>query len=398
MTTSLFPEFDEALRMRCREAASLGASYIRQHQVWHAWPFWTADAGRIAHNVSIADPAFRPTLSLTWDCARSAQALLSVYRLTGDAKVLETAQRAMEYPRITQIFSPEFPQHRGAFCEEVPQSDHIAARDCIEALQGFINLYSVTKDPVCLLRAEAAADWLFGQYMGDGGGWPHLCIFHRDGDRLFKLNDFTRIIMAAVALPFAQLDAIRNQRHYTNKIPMAMDWALHTVLRPDGSLGLTDGTDVGHHAAKDGPLAGCFTNDDGFGIALIASWRSTGDEKYLAAVRRYGDWWLANDLFPDTYAALPSALLFFLDLYRATGDERLLKKSELYAEKVLALQYLDAANPRLHGGFVGHDGEPETVPTDIISLRTTMYAMMALSKMAAADESQWSLAYSAYGW
>ncbi|MCE9613606.1 MAG: glycoside hydrolase family 88 protein [Lentisphaerae bacterium] len=392
------PQFDDALRARCREAALLGARYIRQQQVWHTWPFWTADAGRIAHNVSLTNPTFRPTLSLTWDCARSAQALLSVHKLTGDATALETAQRAMEYPKVTQIFSPEFPQHRGAFCEEVPQSNHIAARDCIEALQGFLNLYAVTKDAACLQRAEAAADWLHGHYMTEQGGWPHLCIFHREGDRLLKLNDFTRIIMAAVALPFAQIDAIRGRQHYTAKIPMAMDWAFGTVLQADGSLRLTDGTSVGHHAAKSGPLAGCFTNDDGLGVALIACWRATGEDKYRAAALRYGDWWLATEVVPETYSALPSAMLFFLDLYRLTGDARYLRKTEVYAEKVLALQVRNETNPRINGGFAGHDGEKDIVPTDYISLRTTMYAMMALCKMAATGESQWNMAYSAFGW
>src|SRR5689334_14128378 len=85
------PSFDETLRARCREAALLEAGHIRQQQVWHTWPFWTADAGRIAHNISISNPTYRPTLALTWDCARSAQALLSVHKLTGDATALETA-------------------------------------------------------------------------------------------------------------------------------------------------------------------------------------------------------------------------------------------------------------------------------------------------------------------
>ena len=395
--SSFMPVFSDALRDRCKRSALLGAQYIRQAQVWHTWPFWTADAGRIAHNVSIKDPGYRPTLTLTWDCARSAQALLSVHKLTGDETALETAMRAMEYVKVNQIFDPEFPQHRGASREEVPQTNHIAARDTIEALQGFLNIYVVTKDPVYLLRARASADWCFGHYM-NGGGWPYLCIFHRESDRLFKVNDFTRIIMASVALPFAQFDAITKKRHYTQKIPMAMDWALGTVLTADGSLRITDGTNVGHHASKTGPLADCFTNDDGLGVSLIACWRATGDEKYRAAVMKYGEWWLATRVFPETYSALPGAMLFFLDMYRLTGDARYLEKTGVYAEKVLALQYLDESNPRLHGGFAGHDGDKDIVPLDFISLRTTMYAIMAFCKMAARDESRWNMAYSAFGW
>jgi hypothetical protein len=225
-----------------------------------------------------------------------------------------------------------------------------------------------------------------------------LCIYHRDKDRLYKQNDFTRIIMAAVALPFAQLDAIKQQTHYTQKIPMAMDWIIESALEADGSLRIHDGTDVGHHASKSGPMANCFVNDDGVGVSLIACWRATGQTKYRDAAIRYGHWWLSTEVFPETYAAVPSALLFFLDLYRLTGDERYLKKSQLYAERVLSLQHLDEKDSRVHGGFIGHDGEKNIVPSDFISLRTTMYSMMALCKIAARDESQWNMAYSAFGW
>lgn len=49
---------------------------------------------------------------------------------------------------------------------------------------------------------------------------------------MFKLNDFTRIIMAAAVLPFVQADVLRAEgRRYGGKIPMALDWALGTVLQ-----------------------------------------------------------------------------------------------------------------------------------------------------------------------
>ena len=392
------PTFDDELVARSKTALELGADYIRRAQVWHEWPYWTADAGRLRHDVAIKDKNHRPMLSLTWDCSRAAQAELSAYRICGKDWMLETARRCMEYPRITQIFAPEFAAYRGAFAEEMPQSNHIAARDCIEALQAFINIYLVTGDEVYLVRAEAAADWLHDRYMTEGGGWPWQVVYHREGGRLRNLNDFTRFMMTVVSLPFAQFDAIRGRKHYTEKIPMAMDWLVENGIEQDGSLRIHDGTDVGHHAPKDGPMAGCFVNDDGIGIALIACCKATGDEKYRETVLRYGEWWLGTEAFPPTYSAVPSALIFLLDMFRFTGDRRYIDKSVQYAEKVLTMQYLNEADEALHGGFIGHDGDDRVVPEETISLRTTMYAILALSKIAASSEAQWNMSYSAFGW
>lgn len=397
MTAVPLPVFDSSLRDRCAEAALLAARYIQANQVWHVWPYWTADAGRIPHNVSIRDAGHRPTLTLTWDCARSAQALLAVYGVRREDWILEAARRALEYAKVNQIFSPEFPQHRGAFCEEVPQSNHIAARDVIEAVQGFLHYHAVTGDVSALQRAEAGADWLAGHYM-NGGGWPYLCVFHREKDRLLLCNDFTRIIMAAVALPFAQLDVLRGRPHYASKIPMAMDWLTATAFEADGSLRIHDGAKAGHHAAPTGPLAHCFVNDDGAGVALLAAHRATGNEGYRATALRYGEWWLRAEVFPETYAAIPCAMNFFLDMARFTGDRRYVDKCVVYAERLLPWQHLAPGDPRVHGGFRGHDGEKDIVPIEFISLRTTMYAMMALSKMAARTEAEWPMCYSAFGW
>ena len=131
----------------------------------------------------------------------------------------------------------------------------------------------------------------------------------------------------------------------------------------------------------------------------------TGKEKYREAALRNGGWWLALDRFPETHASVPAALNYFLDLYRLTGDRRFLEKSGPYIEKVLESQCLNPENRAAHGGFRGHDlaGEREKKihtagAMDYVSHRTTMYAMMALAKIAARSEKEWNMAYSAFGW
>ena len=160
------------LKQKAREAVRLGAIWHKANQVRHAWPHWTADAGRFNSTINLLHAGNTPMQSICWNTARGAQALLSAYRLTGDADALETARLALEYVKTCQIFSPEYARHRGACLEETPQTDHIAARDTVEALQGFINYYAVTKDPVALMRAESAAAWFTGPYL-DQNLYPH---------------------------------------------------------------------------------------------------------------------------------------------------------------------------------------------------------------------------------
>jgi rhamnogalacturonyl hydrolase YesR len=397
------PEFHKDLKAKARQAVLLSARWHKHNQIRHAWPYWTADAGRFHSAVNLIDPAERPMLSICWNTARGAQALLSAYTLTHDPDILETAVLAAEYVKTCQIFSPELSRHAGACFEETPQTDHIAARDTVEAIQTFINLYHVTKEKVYLDRAMAGADWFTGQFMKNS--YPNGYVWVYDNDRGSVNDDFARLMLAAMALPLAQLYTITGESRYASAIPAVMDWVIENSLDPDGALRIHDGAEVSHHAVMDGPFANCFTNDDGVGVALVSAFRATGDEKYREAANRNGRWWRSINQFPDTYASIPAVLLFLLDMYRFTDEKDYLKASMPYIEKVLEMQHLDKAHPKVHGGFLGHDlcGDREraihTAEMDnYISHRTTMYAMMALAKVAASSEAEWNIAYSAFGW
>jgi hypothetical protein len=212
-------------------------------------------------------------------------------------------------------------------------------------------------------------------------------------------------MLSAVSLAFAQYDALIGQNKNVKFIPQVMDWVIDNCLEKDGALKMHDGTDVGHHAVLSGPLADCFTKDDWVWLAFIACCRATKNEKYKEASIRNGEWWLRMPVLPDTYDSIPAGLLFLLDRYRFTGDKRYMAKSEAYIEATLKLQYFNTVEPTLHGGFLGLDftGKKEgdcfsEGSMGYISHRTTMYAMLALSKVAAENEKEWNISYSAFGW
>jgi hypothetical protein len=395
---------NEDIRAAAREAVLLGARWHAHNQVRHQWPRWTADAGRFNSVLELREPAAPPVKSICWNTARGAQAVLSAYTLSGDPEMLQTAQLAMEYVKTCQLFAPEHPAYEGAFLEESPLCDHVAARDSLEAIQGLVDLHRVSGDAACLQRATAGADWWVDRYYLKGK-FPYAYLWHREGDRADVHNDFSRLMLAAAPLPFAQLDALSGRRRYVPAVLGVLDWVLEHAMEPDGAIKLRDGTPVGHHAVRSGPLADCFTNDDGVGVALIAAHRATGAEKYAEAARRNGGWWLAMDGFPDTFASVPAGLLFLIEMARFTGEEAYVRKAIPYIERVLSMQHRDPERPELHGGFKGHDvvGDRERAllgsePADCISHRTTMYAMMALAKVAASSDAEWNIAYSAFGY
>jgi len=398
------PDFPEALRTRAREAVLRGAAWHANVQIRDRWPDWTADRGRFLSQVGITTPSRHRWPSICWNTARAAQALLSAYRLQPDDAILETVRLAMEYVKSCQLFAPEYAEHAGACLEETPLTDHIASRDTVESIQGFLDVYAVTRDPLMLRRARAGLDWFTGWFLGNG--WPNGYIWLRQGGKGTVNNDFSRLMLSAVALAFAQHDALTGEARYGRFIPAVMDWVIDNCLEADGALRMHDGTQVGHHAVASGPLAGCFTNDDGVGIAWIASWRATGAEKYRQAALRNGEWWLRLPGLPETHASVPAGLLYLLDLYRLSSDRRYLDKSLPYIEHVLARQCRRPDRADVDGGFAGHDGTGDkreaghdsADPLDYISHRTTMYSMLALAKVAARDEAEWNIAYSAFGW
>ena len=176
------PKFSDETIQKTTKALIKAARWLQANQVWHEWPYWTADAGRFNSLINIKNPSIKPLLSICWNTARAAQALLSAYKVTGEGLFLETAKRAAGYVKTCQVLDPEFPDFRGACREETPLSDHMASRDTVEAIQAFINLYSVTQDRGYLNRACLSADWLVAQHIKEKR-IPPYDIWFKDGRR-----------------------------------------------------------------------------------------------------------------------------------------------------------------------------------------------------------------------
>ena len=393
--------YPSTLKQQARRSLTLAADWAARNQIRDAWPAWDANKGRFPYHILI-DPAQRATKpqiwSTCWKTARAAQGLYDAYLITGKPEHLAAANLGMEYVATLQVFEPGYEKIHGAFREDSPQGPHIASRDGMEAIQGFISGYVVTKNPRFLRRAVAGTDFLLRAMKI--GMWPFGYIppagpYVKQGDHF---------CLYAGALVFAQMYALTGNKAYLTRglIPFA-NRILKNYVRADGALGVLIPDLNNHHMTKDGELAGVFINDDGLGVALLAAHAVTGDVRYRDAAVGAADFWTRVTTTPDRLAVFPCVALFLSDVYRLTGDRKYLPRIAEYAAQTVALQHLSPHEPFLHGCYEGEDlaavrYDKTTKPLDYVDLRMTAYALIALSKIAATKPNQWGCAYSCYGW
>jgi len=404
MSTSIpnkkLPEYPATLKRAARKSLILAADWGVHNQVRDAWPAWNANKGRFPYHVVI-NPVKRAKQaqpwSTCWNTSRMAQGLYSAYCVTGLEPHLAAANLAMEYVATLQVFEPGYETFHGSFFENSPQGPHIATRDTMEAVQGFIAGYYATKTPRFLRRAVAGADFLLRAMRSKAWPYPYVWL----AENRIKNRDF--FFFYACVLVFAQMYVLTGNRNYLKQgvVPFS-DKILREYIRPDGAFGVKGPVTDNHHVHSEGELAGVFVNDDGLGVALLAAYAVTGSQRYLDAAIGSADFWARTSARPEMLAVYPSVALFLADVHRLTGDSRYLPRIKDYIQENIALQCLATKEPFLRGAFIGEDMatvyNKNSHPKDYVCLRITSYSLMALAKVAAEKPAQWGCAYSCFGW
>jgi uncharacterized protein YyaL (SSP411 family) len=265
----------------------------------------------------------------------------------------------------------------------------------MEAVQAFINDYLITGDKRLLRRAEIGTEFFLGAFNGkrftSGLGFPYL---NKPG----KSQD--AFCFYAGALPAVQVGLATGNKALVRAAAPMMDVVMQKFILDDGSFGLKGAVPGGHHTNMPAPYDNRFSNDDGVGVAMLATWAATGKTKYLDSAVGMGDFWPRTGVQPPPLAAYPSVALFLTDLYRITGDRQYLPVIEQFIEKTLSLQ-CSSRDGMLNGGFIGEDMakhyDKKSKPTDYVDLRITSYAMIALAKIACRKPADWGCAYSCFG-
>jgi len=364
------------LKTRARQAVLHAADWYVDSQVTFAKPCWDANHGRFVYTYHM--PSKQVVLGISWTQARAIMILLGAYEMTGEQKYMTAARLGGEYIRNLQILDARDPRCYGAIREEVPTSWYVNVRDSMEAAAGLMHLYRATRDEEYLYRARLWAAWYFGNCLMPDG-WPRgkFYLYQQQPD------DFAgKFFQAGGAHVFYYLWKATGWSEYLDKGALTLvDGLLRRFVREDGVI--VTGSDDAHHGTKDAREAGVAVNDDGAGTAILVAYAATGEQRYLDAAVRYGEY-LVRQEAPELWAALGGRMLFLYDLARAAGDKRFAKWADGQIETLLERQQMDTEDPLARGGFIGEDE-----PTDgyfggqgaeYVVNRPTAYSALALMR------------------
>lgn len=393
------PSLKPSVRKKASQGLRLVAAWAMRNQVRDQWPRWNANTGRFPYHVYL--PTEDHFLSTSWNTARTVQGLLNAYQVLGDRHCLAAAERGLAYVKSLQVFAPEHPRVRGAFIEETPLNDHVGVRDSVECTQALMSHYFLTRDKTSLLRAEAFLDWALRHAESDE--WPYSPIYilpRYSFPRTGNLEE-RRFLYSACAIPWVQCAKVTGKKAYvTRGAGRQIDYVIRELQQADGSYELPKPPRDFHAPFED---RGTIVNDDGIGVSTLCVWRATGKRKYLDSAAAFADWWLNQELdaLPRVYAMYTPMLVFLTDIARATGDARYVDFINDSADRVFDLQIRRDERPLVAGAFRGEDMartyRAGSTPDEYISLRSTSYGLLALSKLAAKSARQWGPSYSAFG-
>jgi len=340
-------------------------------------PYWDANHGRFIYTMHLGRR--EPILGLNWTQARGIFCLLAAWELSGDADLLEPAERALDYIKILQISdAPKDPHRQFAIREQVPQSVECAPRDASEACLGLLFMYRATGDADALRRAINYERW-WQRTVKKPDGWPCNFVYFdgRPNDRSVKS------FQAGHAPIFYGLWKATGVARYRRELLRLADASIERFMRDDGAI--ISAYDP-HHSTPSGEVL----NDDGMMAALLCAHQASGRKRYLDACLRHADW-IQTRVDPPLpiISSLPSMCTFLVELSEVTGDERHRDwAARMMRRHVLPLQVRAKRDPLSNGAFRGEDepvhyyGPKSAKPTDFICTRTTAYATLACGKLA----------------
>ncbi len=342
----------------------------------------------------------RKFYSTVWNIATISMALAMLYTRNGNSRLKASVAKAMDYLETLQILDPDHP-HRGAFHETTPQTGASNVRDAVTAGWGFVKLSKFLERPQLLDRAVLFAEWLKKHAFRNGfpaSGVvlnPDRNLMQGDvnafkDDELVNWTGFSA--HGGSANFFLDLFEATGERKWLDEIALpVLDTFIRRFMLTDGSLVVhVDLSDTGHDLDNVVGMAGHEDhrhryNDDFASLALMKAYRLTGNDKYLAAARKYLDW--AADIqnqdgsFGDPVIKSASATLALemLEMDKLLEQPVYEQNIEKAIAHLLTLQMKNPADPEQNGGFWGLSPWVK-LPFSSLMGRITGYAIAALLK------------------
>lgn len=382
------------LQKKALEAAILGLDYFVREQKNDKD---SADFGRYPY---IADCVNGRVDSLTtnWITGVVVSVMLSGYKVTGDARYLESAGKAVSYIRSLQDFSPWRPRVYGVLHESTPQTPMAHPRDALTGAWAMLDYATLTGDDDARQAAIAYGDW-FVKYAMEPG-YPYWTVNFNHSDWQPK---WFGSFHSGSAFFFYRLAQETGKPQYVETMQQILDFYNRHLLAADGSITVIreHGTfkDIDASAdpawAPSGWIAMHKYNDDFGALANLAAWQYTGETGYRDAALRFlgcmlrqqrpdggfgpADW---QDAIPAAGGVVMQEMITARRLGALT-DPAFDRSIEAAAGYVLDQQYLTPGG-RFHGAFHGMTGD-YVVDRNFCNTRATGYAVMALLTLASEE-------------
>jgi len=343
-----------------------------------------ANRGRYLYCREIPTKTFER--STGWQTGFGVFVMISLHRLTGEQRYLDSAALAMEYIKSLQILDARNPSRFGALREETPQTNWMHPRDAVSAAWALLGYGQYVKDADCLERARLYADWMLQYaFVGD---WPLATIWLGAGG--LETNDLRASCQSGGILFFHDMyDATQDFRYRDAAWRMSEYYARHFLSEQGELETLID--PVGNRKASfdDWPKSWREmhqVNDDFGGIAMVRSIEVFQQPLHRERLRAFAQWLVAwqkpSGGFMEPEMEVGSATVpIFLHAYRriATPAER--TQYDEVCRKALAhllSQQQTSDDPQVDGAFLCLDNKCRFGQGRWVNIRCTSYAVIAL--------------------
>lgn len=289
-----------------------------------------------------------------WHTGQAVKALALLSRLVDEPFLLEGARLGAEFIEMNSIQDPKNPDDGFLFAYE-DWGMLVNTSAILETTDGLYKLSEVTGDPKYLEMAARAVNWVFNhQYiLGKGLFWelydPREGTLRDDDATKRPLNDDAQFLRTALVTgDYALREAFYEvcERLLRDEKPPG-NWIKY------GPCNAHTGAIHPRHAYW-------------WGRPFIDAYRDSGEEKYLQAAIRTGEWYLRairhdGGLFRNTYtdfstdsfghatSGVACAVLLWNDLYYVTADDRWVKPIQKVLRFCQKMQFTLPRDENLYG-------------------------------------------------
>ena len=318
-----------------------------------------------------------------WQTAFGIMAVLSLHKLTGEKKYLDSAALAVEWLKSLQILDQRDPTLYGAFREETQLFNWSHPRDAVSSAWGLLCYAQYVGDEDCMERAKIFADWMIKYaFKGD---WPKCTVNLGPGG--LPNNDLLGSFQSGGILFFHDLYDASQEERYKQTAKRMSDFYADNFFNEQGELTVFLESTPEIDAQWPQAWRDMHRVNDDFGsIALVRSYEVFQCEKYRKRLDAFMHWTFSIEkpgggfLNPEMEvgsATVPIALDRYLSLV-SPKDKPLCELVMMRCLDHLLTFQQTSDDKQIDGAFLGLDIQCKSGHGRWVNIRCTAYAILAL--------------------